>query len=117
MGNFEHVIAPDSGRWFMNMMHVTGFWKFGRHARSRIDDIKVPLYLFTGADGHVKEAMGVIGALIETDFELHEPVSNRALNVHTRGVEVGIRRGTDDYPLSPRRLDADGSLSEQIYVP
>ena len=38
MGNFEEVIGPDSGRWFMNLQHVTAFWKYGREARSRIDD-------------------------------------------------------------------------------
>lgn len=116
MGNFDEVVPPDSGRWFMNLMHVTGFWKFGRLAQSKIHDVKVPLYMFTGRDGNVELAMGVIGDLVETDLRLLEPVSNRALNVHTRGVEVSIRRGTDEYPL-PRTLPAaDGSLTEHVYL-
>jgi alpha-galactosidase len=111
MANFESVIVPDSGRWFMNLQHVTAFWKFGRAAKSRIDDVKVPLYLFTGRDQSVVLAMGVIGDLLETDFRLLEPTSNRALNVHTRAVEVGIRRGTDEYPLT-----LTGELVEHLYV-
>ncbi len=114
MANFEGVIVPDSGRWFMNLQHVTAFWKFGRSAKSRIEDVKVPLYLFTGRDQAVTLAMGVIGELVETDFRLLEPTSNRALNVHTRGVEIGIRRGTDEYPLSIE--SADGSFTEHLYV-
>ncbi|MET9730531.1 alpha-galactosidase [Streptomyces sp. NPDC006458] len=125
MGNFDEVVPPDSGRWFMNLMHVTGFWKYGRQARSRIDDVKVPLYMFTGRDGNVELAMGVIGDLVETDLNLLEPVSNRALNVHTGGVEVSIRRGTEDYPLPRSATRADGSdgsdssdgvLTEHVYL-
>ena len=111
MANFEGVIVPDSGRWFMNLQHVTAFWRFGRSAKSRIADVKVPLYLFTGRDQSVVLALGVIGELVETDFRLVEPTSNRALNVHTRGVEVGIRRGTPEYPLT-----IDGELTEHLYV-
>lgn len=62
MGNFEEVVGPDSGRWFMNLQHVTAFWKYGREARSRIDDIKVPLYLFTGRDRAVELAARHRGA-------------------------------------------------------
>ncbi|MFF9105668.1 alpha-galactosidase [Streptomyces rubrogriseus] len=116
MGNFDEVVPPDSGRWFMNLMHVTGFWKYGRLAQSKVNDVKVPLYVFTGRDGGVELAMGVIGPLVETDFRLLEPVSNRALNVHTRGVEVSIRRGTDEYPLPRSASAADGSVSEHIYL-
>lgn len=116
LGNFEEVVAPDSGRWFMNLMHVTGFWKYGRQARSRIDDVKVPLYMFTGRDRNVEVAIGVVGDLVETDFRLLEPVSNRALNVHTRGVEVAIRRGSEEYPLAAPPAGGDGSVTEHLYV-
>lgn len=116
IGNFDEVVPPDSGRWFMNLMHVTGFWKFGRLARSRINDVKVPLYMFTGRDQNVELAMGVVGTLVETDLRLLEPVSNRALNVHTGGVEVSIRRGTEDYPLPRSASAADGSLTEHVYL-
>jgi alpha-galactosidase len=116
MANFDEVVPPDSGRWFMNLMHVTGFWKYGRLAQSKINDVKVPLYMFTGRDGNVDLALGVIGALAETDLRLLEPVSNRALNVHTGGVEVSIRRGTQEYPL-PRSIPAaDGSVTEHVYL-
>lgn len=117
MGNFEHVIAPDSGRWFMNTMHVTGFWKYGRSAASRIGDVKTPLYIFTGADGGTAAAIGVVGGLVETDFELIEPESGRALNVHTRGVTVRFRRGAGAAPLHDGVLDATGALEERLYVP
>lgn len=116
MGNFDEVVPPDSGRWFMNLMHVTGFWKYGRLAQSKINDVKVPLYMFTGRDGNVELAMGVIGALAETDLRLLEPVSNRALNVHTRGVEVSVRRGTKEYPLPRSVPAADGSVTEHVYL-
>ncbi len=116
MGNFDEVVPPDSGRWFMNLMHVTGFWKYGRLAQSKINDVKVPLYLFTGRDGNVELAMGVLGELVETDLRLLEPVSNRALNVHTRGVEVSVRRGTDEYPLPRSVPAADGSVTEYVYL-
>lgn len=116
MGNFEEVVGPDSGRWFMNLQHVTAFWKYGREARSRIDDIKVPLYLFTGRDRAVELAAGIVGPLAETDLRLLEPVSNRALNVHTGGVEVAIRRGTADYPLDPLNAAVDGSVTEHLYL-
>lgn len=116
MGNFDEVVPPDSGRWFMNLMHVTSFWKFGRLAQSKINDVKVPLYMFTGRDGNVELALGLIGSLTETDMRLLEPVSNRALNVHTGGVEVSFRRGTEEYPLSRSAAAADGSLTEHVYL-
>ncbi|AUG80537.1 hypothetical protein CFP65_5856 [Kitasatospora sp. MMS16-BH015] len=113
LANFEEVIGPDSGRWFMNSAHPTAFWRFAKTAASRIEDVKTPLYLFTGRDRSVRLALGIVGGLVETDFALIEPVSNRALNVHTRVVEVSITRGTADYPLE---LPGDGSLAEAVYL-
>ncbi|MEU4384633.1 alpha-galactosidase [Promicromonospora sp. NPDC023805] len=92
MRNFTGVIPPDSGRWFMNLAAATSFWKFGRDLRSRVQDVKVPLYLFLGANRHVEIAMGVVGDLTETDCRLIEPESNRALNIHTGGVQVAFTR-------------------------
>ncbi len=114
MANFESVIGPDSGRWFMNNLHATSFWRFAKRATSTIDDVRMPLYLFTGRDRRVELAMGVIGSLVETQFQLLEPVSNRALNVHTRGVEVAIERGSAEYPLDAAA--GPGPVTESIYV-
>lgn len=116
MRNFSAVIAPDSGRWYTDLAGVTSFWKHGRTLRSRIHDVRPPLYLFLSPSGHVCTAMGVIGALVETDFRLEEPESNRALNVHTGGVTVAIQRGSADVPLSDVLLDDEAGFTEHVFA-
>lgn len=111
MRNFTGVIPPDSGRWFMNLAAATSFWKFGRDLRSRVQDVKVPLYLFLGANRHVEIAMGVVGDLTETDCRLTEPESNRALNIHTGGVEVEFTRHHND-----GAVEGVPSVREYVYA-
>lgn len=105
MNNYSKVIVPDSGRWFVNKMGLIDFWKFCRNFSSDISDIKTPLYIFLEDSDYVGNAVGIIGKNIESTFKIYEPESNRALNVHTGKIVLGIRRGGNDYPLNTSSYD------------
>ena len=119
MRNLHSVILPDSGRWFMNGLHPISAWRFQRVLDSAIDDVKTPLYIFTGPDRHTAVALGHIGEPYETRCEIVEPVSNRALNVHVRQIGVRFQRGNAGAPIPAHVLAADGSLTEHVvhYTP
>lgn len=105
MQNLSAVIGPDSGRWFFRFSSVIDFWKNSRSTKSYIGEIREPLFVFAGDDGYVDYAFGVFAPSIEMQFDIIEPVSNRALNVHTGNVHIRISLGTVDYPLNSSRFD------------
>lgn len=102
MNNYSKVIAPDSGRWFLRNTSLIDFWKSCKEFSSNIGDIKLPLFMFLRDDGYVGTAVGVIGPNLETEFQILEPESNRALNVHTGHITLGVQRGNQAYPLNKR---------------
>lgn len=97
--NQSQVIVPDSGRWFMDAQTPISAWRFHRELHSGAEDVRLPLYVCTGGDGSSQVAIGLVSALHETDFEILEPVSNRALNVHTGRFAVRFRFGSAEFPL------------------
>jgi len=115
--NYHSVIVPDSGRWFFNSSKIVTFWRSFRELETGVDDTKLPLYIFTGRDRNTALAAGIIGENYETSYQLVEPESNRALNVHTGHIAFRIKRGTDQYPI-PQRIAQqydDRSVTEYVY--
>lgn len=98
--NFSAVIGPDTGRWYFRYLSVIDFWKNMRSTQSYIGEIREPLFVFQDNDGYVNYAFGVLAPSVEMQFDVLEPTSNRALNVHTRCVHISISLGTVDYPLN-----------------
>jgi hypothetical protein len=113
--NYHNVIIPDSGRWFINMTQMVSFWKYSNE--SAVNDVKMPIYIFTGQDMNMSMAFGVVGENYETAFRTLEPTINRALIVYMRRLSMQIKRGTDLYPIpaSVARKNADGSITEYLY--
>jgi alpha-galactosidase len=113
--NYHEVIIPESGRWYINMLHMVSFWRFTKE--SAVNDVKMPLYIFTGQDMYAAMAFGVIGENYETSFKTLEPRVNRALIVYTRRLAMQIKRGTDLYPIpdSVSKRNPDGAMTEYLY--
>jgi hypothetical protein len=112
--NYHRVIVPDSGRWFVFSLQPVSFWRFD--VTSCINDVKTPLYLFTGQDMNTALAFGIVGLNYETRFRILEPYHNRALNSFMRRLSFQITRGTEDYPIPDAARAADGSVTEHLYV-
>ncbi len=106
MRNYSKVVVPDSGRWFLRYTSIIDFWKNCRNINSDVSDIKNPLYIFLNNSGNVETAFGVIAENVESEFKIIEPLSNRALNVHTGHINLMIKRGTIDYPLNSKNETA-----------
>ncbi|MEK8172211.1 hypothetical protein NKH77_31850 [Streptomyces sp. M19] len=110
--NQNQVILPDSGRWFMDGQAPISAWRFHRSLHSGAEDVRTPLYVCTGVDGWSRLGLGLVSELHECDFDIVEPVSNRALNVHTGRFAVRFRLGSADFPLrraepgTPQRVTA-----------
>ena len=102
MKNYAKVIVPDSGRWFLKNTSLIDFWKNCQKFTSNISDIKIPLFMFLRNDFYVGNAVGIVGRNFETEFRIIEPESNRALNVHTGHIILGMLRGSAIYPLNSR---------------
>ena len=115
MRNYHRPIVPDSGRWYVFQMQMVNFW---RHAtQSCINDVKTPLYIFTGPDQCMAMAFGVVGLNYETAFRILEPRHNRALIAYMRRLSMQIRRGTELYPIpdSVALARPDGAVTEHLY--
>lgn len=105
MKNYAKVIVPDSGRWFLKNTSLIDFWKNCQKFSSNISDIKIPLFMFLRNDFYVGNAVGIVGKNLETEFRIIEPESNRALNVHTGHIILGMTRGSDIYPLNSSKYN------------
>jgi len=112
--NFHETIVPDTGRGYSQQTQLVGFW--GSRQASRINNVRMPLYVLTGQDHRPGLAFGVIGANVETDFVVREPAQRRALSAWMKRLTLEIRRGTDEFPLPDSAFDADGRLVEHLYV-
>jgi hypothetical protein len=115
MKNYHKVIIPESGRWYINMTQMVSFWRCNKD--SSVNDVKMPLYIFTGQDLNMSMAFGVVGQTYETSFKTLEPEVNRALIVYMRRLSMQIKRGTELYPIPKSVADAnpDGSITEHLY--
>ncbi len=111
--NFHEVIVPDTGRSFCDLTQLVTFW--GKPVISRIHNVRMPVWIFTGQDHCTDLAFGVVGKVFETDFIPTEPGRARALVAWMRRLTLEIHRGTDSYPIPSTALAADGSLSESVY--
>ncbi len=113
--NYHKVIIPESGRWFINMMQMVSFWRFAKD--SSVNDVKMPLYIFTGQHLNMAMAFGVIGQTYETEFKTLEPEVNRALIVYMRRLSMQIKRGSKLYPIpeSIANANKDGAITEYLY--
>ncbi|MDD5458040.1 MAG: alpha-galactosidase [Phycisphaerae bacterium] len=112
--NFHQVIVPDTGRTYPSQMQLVDFW--GKKWLSRVNNIRIPLFILTGADLYTDFIFGLIGPNIETDFIVREPAIGRALSAWTKRFTLTIQRGTDVYPIPGFVCDkSDGSITEYIY--
>ncbi|MCJ1675350.1 alpha-galactosidase [Rathayibacter sp. VKM Ac-2929] len=87
LDTLDHVDVPDTGRWHMNSSHPVSAWRFSGDLQVRANSLKTPVYVFERLGGGAS-GVGVIAAPTEMDITLHEPASNRALNVHFRRLRV-----------------------------
>jgi hypothetical protein len=115
MRNYRNPIIPDSGRWFIWNPHMVMFWRL--NIESCINDVKTPLYIFTGQDMNMGMAFGVVGRNYETGFKILEPRHNRALICYMRRLSFTIRRGTELHPIpdSVAAARPDGAVTEHLY--
>ncbi|MCD4824364.1 MAG: alpha-galactosidase [Phycisphaerae bacterium] len=113
--NFHQVIVPDTGRAYPSQMQLVDFW--AKKIGSRLNNIRMPLFLLTGSNMQTDFAFGIIGENFETDFLVHEPAKDRALVAWMKRFTVEISRGTEDYPIpeTVAKANADGSITEHIY--
>ncbi len=112
--NYHEVIVPDTGRSYSLSTQLVGFW--GSRQESRVNNVRMPLYVLTGLDHRPALAFGVIGRNYETDFVVREPAQRRALAAWMGRLTLEIRRGTEDYPVPGFALGAGGSVTEHVYV-
>ncbi len=114
--NYHKVIIPESGRWYINMTQLVSFWRYNKE--SAVNDVKMPLYIFTGQDLNTALAFGVVGKGYETFFRALEPRVGRALIVYMRRLSMQIKRGTEEYPIpdAVAKANPDGSITEHVYL-
>lgn len=113
--DYHKVIIPDGGREYSSRTQLVNFWSSSYS--SCVNNIRMPLYVFTGQDMFMSMAFGIIGENFETDFITLEPRTNRALIAYMRRLSIRIKRGTTLYPI-PKKVTAknpDGSIEEHIY--
>jgi hypothetical protein len=113
--NFHQVVVPDSGRHYARETQIVDFW--GRTWGSRVNNVRMPVFVLTGQDGRAGLVFGVIGRNCETDFTVREPAVRRALIAWMKRLTIEIRRGTDEYPIpdSVAGADENGSVTEHVY--
>lgn len=97
LDNFDRVIFPDTGRWFVNSLSPISAWRFREKTSVRINSFATPAFVFEHLGGDAASAMGLLTETREMDIRIHEPASNRALNVQHRRFRV-------EYELGPTGL-------------
>lgn len=113
--NFHEVIIPDTGRAYSARTQPVSFWA-SKHL-SCVNNVRVPLFIFTGMDLNMALAFGVIGENIETEFTCLEPTTNRALIAWMKRLTLEIKRGPGDFPI-PRSVmekSGDNSIAEYLF--
>ncbi|MFH1613541.1 MAG: alpha-galactosidase [Planctomycetota bacterium] len=113
--NFHDVIIPDTGRSYITQMRPVTFW--GQTWRSRINNIRMPVFILTGMNHCTNLVFGIIGANIETDFTVREPATRRALIAWMKRLTLEIKRGTQDYsiPQDVSLSEEDKAFTEYLY--
>ncbi|MBD3346798.1 MAG: hypothetical protein GF401_17210 [Chitinivibrionales bacterium] len=113
--NFHEVIVPDTGRLYPNERQLVTFW--GRNFQTRINNIRMPVFILTGQDRKPTFMFGVIGENYETDFIVKEPAMRRALLAWMKRFGLEIKRGVEGFPVpeSVALANEDNSITEYIY--
>ena len=113
--NFREVIVPDSGRTYRPRRQLVDFWS-GKW-QTRVNNVLMPVFIFTGQNGESELAFGVIGRNVETDFSTTEPKQERALQAWMKRLTLVIERGVEGFPLpdSVAMANSDGSVAERLY--
>ncbi|MBD3321403.1 MAG: hypothetical protein GF350_09950 [Chitinivibrionales bacterium] len=113
--NFHEVFVPDTGRLYPNERQLVTFW--GRTFETRINNIRMPVYILTGQNRRPSFMFGVIGQNFETDFAVKEPAMRRALLAWMKRFGLQIRRGVEGFPIPVSVSEAkdDNSITEHIY--
>ncbi len=114
--NFHEVIVPDTGRGYSSQTQLVDFW--ARSWRSRVNNVRMPLFVLTGQDRRTVLAFGIVGANVETDFRVVEPAKGRALVAWMKRLTLEVERGTDEYPLPCSAAEGrpDGAITEHVYL-
>jgi len=112
--NFHEVIIPDTGRSYSGQTQLVNFW--AKRFPSRLNNVRMPLFILTGTDLRTEYVFGVLGDNVETDFVVLEPGAERALVAWMKRFTLAIERGTEDFPLpdSVAAANGDGSITEYI---
>jgi hypothetical protein len=113
--NYHEVIVPDTGRTHRPQRQLVDFW--GRSWQSRVNNVFMPLFIFTGQDRHTTLAFGAAGKFCEHDFSVTEPKMERALQAWMKRLTLVIQKGSSEYPLpaSVAESSADGAVEDLIY--
>jgi len=113
--NFHEVIVPDTGRGYSSQTQLVNFW--AQRFKSRLNNVRMPLFILTGTDLHTDYVFGVIGPNIETDFVVLEPAAERALVAWMKRFTLSIERGTRQFPIpeSVASAQPDGTITDYIY--
>ena len=113
--NFDEVIVPDTGRSYSSQLQLVDFW--GKTWYSRVNAVRMPVFLFTGQTKRMALAFGVIGPNVETDFSVRKPMLNRSLQAWMKQLELEIACGNDTFPLpeAVTKASPDGTLTQWIY--
>ena len=113
--NYHKQIIPDTGRDYSDIMSMSKFFPF--KDCSSINNVRMPIHIFTGLDRNMALAFGVIGENYETEFSAIEPEVRRALIVYMRRLSIQIKRGTAQYPIpdSVAKKNSDGSITERLF--
>ncbi|KZC94663.1 alpha-galactosidase [Clavibacter tessellarius] len=93
LDNFDRVVFPDTGRWFMNSLSPISAWRFRETTAIRINSFATPAFVFENLGGNAAFAIGLLTGTREMDVRVHEPASNRALNVQHRRFRVEYELG------------------------
>ncbi|WP_110590485.1 alpha-galactosidase [Microbacterium suaedae] len=103
LDNFDRVIFPDTGRWFVNSLSPISAWRFRETTAVRINSFATPVFVFEHLGGDAASAIGLLTETREMDIRIHEPASNRALNVQHRRFRV-------EYELGPTSAASGAGL-------
>ena len=128
LDNLDHVVFPDTGRWHMNNSHPISAWRFSGDMQVRANSLKTPVFVFEPLAGGA-HGVGVVAPPCEMDITVHEPASNRALNVHFRRLRVEftllhlgdtaqpLQDGPRDAPAAgPRDAGAPGAVEHRFWI-
>lgn len=87
LDNYDRIIIPDTGRWYMNHLSPISTWRYAHSISISANALRTPFFAMESLSGKV-DSIGLIHFPTECEITIEEPASNRALNVHTRRLTV-----------------------------